>query len=243
MARIPRIYHPEPLQGSREVQLSEQAAQHVGRVLRLGVGAELILFDGLGGEYTACLVESSRRHVRAKLLGFVARDSESPLSITLAQGVSKGERMDYTLQKAVELGVTHIVPLDTERSVVNLKGERREKKMAHWQGVIISACEQCGRNTIAQLLPWQSLDDWLASSVDGVGLLLDHRAETGLEGLSPATALTLLIGPEGGLSGSERTLASTRGYQGVRLGPRVLRTETAALTAIAILQSRWGDLG
>lgn len=242
MSRVPRIYHPEPLQLGATLELSDQATQHVARVLRMSEGDALHLFDGQGGEYQAQIRSCDKRHVTVELLSFDSRESESPLVITLAQGVSKGDRMDYTLQKAVELGVSRIVPLDTERSVVNLKGERREKKMAHWQGVLISACEQCGRNRVPELLPWQSLSSWLTEPLSGLGLLLDHRAEQGLYALPETRALTLLIGPEGGLADTEREQAIQRGYQGLRLGPRVLRTETAALTAIAALQARWGDL-
>ena len=241
MARIPRIYHPEPLQGRDELALHEQAAQHVAKVLRLGVGAPLVLFDGHSGQYQANILAVERREVRVRLGEFEAVDIESPLPITLAQGVSKGERMDFTIQKAVELGVSRIVPLDTERSVVNLKGERRDKKMAHWQGVIISACEQCGRNRLPELLPWQALDSWLAQPPAGIGLLLDPRASEGLTRLPRPEAVTILIGPEGGLSDKERSTAYQLGYHGLRLGPRVLRTETASLSAIAVLQAHWGD--
>lgn len=241
--RIPRIYHPEPLFAHSQVALDDNAARHVARVLRLGPGAELTLFDGNGGEYSATIYEQNKRQVIAKLGDLRKVDLESPLKITLAQGISRGDRMDYTIQKAVELGVSCIVPLSTERSVVNLKGERLEKKLAHWQGVIISACEQCGRNTLPELLPQRTLNEWLASKPAGQGLLLDHRAEASLGSLKISDELTLLIGPEGGLSGQERQHAIDSGYQGIRLGPRVLRTETAALTALAGLQSRWGDLG
>ena len=243
MARVPRIFHPAPLQGQHELRLDDQAAQHVAKVLRLGTGAELVLFDGRGGQYRANILAVERREVRVRLGNFEAVEIESPLQITLAQGVSKGERMDFTIQKAVELGVSRIVPLDTERSVVNLKGERREKKMAHWQGVIISACEQCGRNHLPELLPWQGLSQWLERGPDGQGLLLDHRAPTGLADLGELRDITLLIGPEGGLAPQEREQAYLAGYQGLRLGPRVLRTETASLAAIAVLQARLGDLG
>lgn len=240
--RIPRIFHPQPLANQHRVALDENAARHVARVLRLNLGAELTLFDGYGGEYPATIVELGKRLVEVELGTQRASEVESPLQITLAQGISKGERMDYTIQKAVELGVSRIVPLDTERSVVNLKGERQEKKQAHWRGVIISACEQCGRNTLPQLLLQQHLDTWLQSGIDGTGLLLDHRAETSIDSLHVSGAVTLLIGPEGGLSEQERERALEAGYQGLRLGPRVLRTETAALTALAALQSRFGDL-
>ena len=243
MARIPRIYHPESLQGQSELVLHDQAAQHVARVLRLGAGAQLVLFDGQGGQYPASILAVERREVRVVVGEFEVLDVESPLAITLAQGVSKGERMDLTIQKAVELGVNRIVPLATERSVVNLKGERRDKKLAHWRGVIVSACEQCGRNTLPELLPWQDLEAWLAQPQDGPKLLLDHRADNTLAQLARPSELTLLIGPEGGLADTERAAAYRAGYQGLRLGPRVLRTETAALTAITVLQARWGDLG
>lgn len=240
--RIPRIFHPEQLQANSRVALDDSAARHIAKVLRLVENSPLILFDGYGGEYPATIVGISKRSVEVELSQRVDVDVESPLHITLAQGVSKGDRMDFTIQKAVELGISRIVPLNTERSVVNLKGERQEKKMAHWQGVIISACEQCGRNTLPVLLPMQSLSSWLTHKLDGTGLLLDHRASNTVSSLAQQRELTLLIGPEGGLSEQERENAYKAGYQGFRLGPRVLRTETAALTALAALQSHWGDL-
>jgi 16S rRNA (uracil1498-N3)-methyltransferase len=241
--RIPRIFHPEALCANSRIALGANAARHVGRVLRLGLNDELILFDGRGGEYPSRVIELAKRELWVECGKKQEKSCESPLQITLAQGVSKGDRMDYTIQKAVELGVNRIAPIDTSRSVVNLKGERLEKKISHWQGVIISACEQCGRNTLPELLPLFSLNTWLQQPVAGVGLLLDHRAETTLGGLRlTGDACTLLVGPEGGLSEQERAAALTAGYQGLALGPRVLRTETAALTAVAALQSRWGDL-
>ncbi len=242
--RIPRIYHPAALASSANIELEASAARHVARVLRLREGDELVLFDGHGGEYPAQIVELGKRSVSVACGALRDVDVESPLRVTLAQGVSKGDRMDYTIQKAVELGIARIVPLATSRSVVNLKGDRLEKKMAHWRGVIISACEQCGRNTLPELLPLAKLDSWLAKGSHDSGLLLDHRAEHSIATL-PAPeqqACTLLIGPEGGLSETEREAAYAAGYRGLRLGPRVLRTETAALTALAALQSRFGDL-
>jgi 16S rRNA (uracil1498-N3)-methyltransferase len=240
--RIPRIYQTQRLAENSRITLEEGAARHVARVLRLGPGAPLRLFDGRGGEYAATIVESDKREVNVAVGNFTEVEVESTLSLTLAQGISKGERMDFTIQKAVELGVQRIVPLQTERSVVNLKGERRNKKLEHWRGVIISACEQCGRNTLPELLPMQSLSSWLEKPRQGSGLLLDHRAGSTIDSLSRPDAVTLLIGPEGGLSEGERQQARAAGYTGLRLGPRVLRTETAALTALAALQSRWGDL-
>ncbi|MDH5784463.1 MAG: 16S rRNA (uracil(1498)-N(3))-methyltransferase [Chromatiales bacterium] len=242
--RIPRIFHPESLCDNSRLALASNAARHVGRVLRLREGDELTLFNGCGGEYPATIVELNKRELWVECKERVESECESPLKITLAQGVSKGDRMDYTIQKAVELGISTIVPLNTERSVVSLKGERLEKKLEHWRGVIISACEQCGRNTLPVLSPLTSLHEWLMQPLNGMGLTLDHRAECGVNALSPEhTTITLLVGPEGGLSVAERSAASAAGYHGMRLGPRVLRTETAALTALAALQSRWGDLG
>lgn len=240
--RIPRIFHPRPLSPHSRIALDESAARHVAKVLRLGNGATLRLFDGQGGEYPALIEEIGKREVIVALGEHAPIEVESPLMVTLAQGISKGERMDFTVQKAVELGVQRIVPLDTERSVVNLKGERRERKLEHWRGVIISACEQCGRNTLPELLPMQSLASWLETPQAGLPLLLDHRADSRIATLDKPQALTLLIGPEGGLSEKEREQAYAAGYTGLRLGPRVLRTETAALTALAAMQSHWGDL-
>jgi 16S rRNA (uracil1498-N3)-methyltransferase len=240
--RIPRIFHPEPLEPDSRVTLDDSAARHVAKVLRLAEGSPLTLFDGSGGEYPASIVSVAKRSVEVQLGHRLDVEVESPLHITLAQGVSKGDRMDFTIQKAVELGVSRIVPLNTERSVVNLKGERLEKKLAHWKGVIISACEQCGRNSMPELLPLQPLPSWLQSDANGTRLLLDHRATETVASLQPKGEITLLIGPEGGLSQKEREQAFFLGYTGLRLGPRVLRTETAALTALAALQSRFGDL-
>lgn len=241
--RTPRIFHPSPIRVGEEIELDGNAARHVGKVLRLSAEAAITLFDGRGGEYRASLRCVEKRRVTADVLEFLPREVESPLSITLAQGISKGDRMDFTIQKAVELGISRIVPLNTERSVVNLKGERMEKKLSHWRGVIISACEQCGRNTLPELLPPSSLQQWLQVDDANTHLLLDHRAGTTLGSLATSNAMTLLIGPEGGLSETEREQAYASGYQGLSLGPRVLRTETAALTALAALQSRFGDLG
>ncbi len=240
--RIPRIFHPQLLSANSRVKLDDNATRHVAKVLRLGRGAELILFDGSGAEYPATIVELEKRQVTAATRERRDINLESPLQITLAQGISKGDRMDYTIQKAVELGVKRIVPLNTERSMVNLKGDRLEKKFMHWNGVIISACEQCGRNNLPELLPQQNFDTWLQRGIQGAGLVLDHRAKKTINSLEMCDELTLLIGPEGGLSEQERERALKTGYQGLCLGPRVLRTETAALTALAALQSRWGDL-
>jgi len=241
--RVPRIYHEGTLHPHTELELSENAGNHVARVLRLREQAPLIIFNGNGGEYPAHIVAVEKRRVTVSLQAFVSREVESPLRITLAQGISRGERMDYTLQKAVELGIHRIAPLLTEHCVVELKGERLEKRMEHWRGVIIGACEQCGRNRLPELLPVMTLHEWLKQEGEGKHLLLDHRAEGGIHNLESASSFTLLIGPEGGLSPEEQLNALTSGYQGIRLGPRVLRTETASLVALAALQARFGDIG
>lgn len=240
--RIPRIYTEQPLAPGRELSLEERAARHLIQVLRLKSGAELILFNGDGREYPAQLTAANKHAVRAKTLSASDPEAEPPLTIHLAIGISKGERMDFTLQKAVELGVSEITPLFTKRSVVHLQGERLEKRMFHWQNVILSACEQSGRCRLPQLHTACSLESWLPGRIEGCRILLDHRAAYTLPQLAPPeTEVQLLIGPEGGFSEEERSLAVSSGFQGVRLGPRVLRTETAPLAAIAALQVLWGD--
>ncbi len=236
--RIPRIFLPVPLAPDTLVTLDRMAANHVTRVLRLKPGAELVLFNGEGGEYPAVLEAAAT----ARLCAWRAVECESPLAITLVQGISRAERMDYTIQKAVELGVTRIVPVFAARSVVELRGERLQRRMQHWQGVVIGACEQCGRNRVPALDVAVDLSDWLrAPEAQSLRLVLNHRATTTLSTLPRPAALTLLIGPEGGLDESELAQAERTGFIGMRLGPRVLRTETAAVTALAALQTLWGD--
>lgn len=241
--RIPRIYHPGALASGERICLDDSAANHVVRVLRLRPGATLRLFNGEGGEYVATLSDIGKRHVEVTIGPHHAIEVESPLAITLAQGVAKGERMDYVVQKAVELGVARIVPVISEHCAVNLSSDRQDKRLRHWQAVAISACEQCGRNTVPQIVAPVPLDTWLARTDDALRLVLDPRAEAGMAHLKPTgSALTLLIGPEGGLSDGEITRATAHGYCGIRLGPRILRTETATVAAITLVQARWGDL-
>ena len=240
----PRIYLPSPLTPGTEVALDARAAGHAVRVLRLRVGDALALFNGDGNDYAAELIEIRKEHAVCRILSARERPTESPLHIELAQGISRGERMDYTLQKAVELGVQRIVPLATERSQVKLSGEREEKRLQHWQGIILHACEQSGRSRIPELLPVQRLDQWLATRAKtGQALFLDPEGDASVSGLKPPIdAFSLLVGPEGGLSPAERELAAHAGFLRLRLGPRILRTETAAITALAALQGIWGDL-
>lgn len=240
--RIPRIYVPNPIEANTSLSLEGSAANHLSRVLRLKPDAPLIIFNGLGGEYSAVIRGLTKRNVTVDIGAYQQSERESPLNITLLQGISRGERMDYTIQKAVELGVSRIIPVNTKRTVVNLDDKRRQKRLQHWQGVIISACEQCGRNTLPILDEIRDFRPVVQEASNGQRLLLDHRSEAKLTQLESSPAIRLLIGPEGGLSVEEREFAYAQGYQGIQLGPRVLRTETAALTAIAAIQTLWGDL-
>lgn len=240
---IPRFYCPHRLGPGQMLELPPEAAHHAAKVLRLEAGHEITLFNSEGGEYAATIMHISKNGVTVKTTAFHEREAESPLAVTLAQAISSGDKMDYTLQKAVELGVNHIQPLASERCVVKLAGERAEKRVRHWQQVVISACEQCGRNRVPEVAPVQPLLHWLASlSPETQHLMLAPGAQHSLGELpAPTTPVTLLIGPEGGLSPNEIRAAESRGFTPVRLGPRVLRTETAALTALAAMQTLWGD--
>jgi 16S rRNA (uracil1498-N3)-methyltransferase len=240
--RISRIHHPAPLSSGGRVELSSSAANHVARVLRLAVGAPLILFNGEGGEFDATLDAVDKRRAVARIGAFHNIEREPPLRIWLAQGVSRGERMDYTIQKAVELGVSRIVPLFTEHCGVQLDGDRLEKRVRHWQGVAVGACEQCGRNRIPQINAPLSFHRWLENPGEELRLVLAPDAAHSLTQLPlPDNSVTLLIGPEGGLSDREIALAKAAGYRDVRLGPRILRTETAAVAALAAILATWGD--
>lgn len=242
---IPRIYIPSALQEAAEIPLDARAVNHVVRVLRLRPGASLRLFNGDGNDYHAQLITVRKDQAICRILSAQAQNRESPLDLELAQGISRGERMDYTIQKAVELGINRIVPLETEYGQVKLQGERAEKRLQHWQGVILHACEQSGRTRIPQLLPIQPLMNWLSTrDRQGLAVLLDPDGECTIGHLSPSASgrLTLLVGPEGGLSPAEREQAAADKFKRLRLGPRILRTETAALVALATIQAQWGDL-
>jgi 16S rRNA (uracil1498-N3)-methyltransferase len=238
-----RLYCDLPLSPGAEIVLPDAAARHAVAVLRLQVGDTLNLFNGEGGEYRASLVAVSKREARARLIEFHAAERESPLEITLALGISAGERMDYSLQKATELGVTAIQPLATERSVVKLAGERADKRLQHWQHVVIAACEQCGRNRVPAVAPVQKLFRYLAAVDRNQRLLmLSPDAATPLKRVPPAASVVLLIGAEGGLAPAEYQAAAASGFEPVSLGPRILRTETAPVAALAVLQALWGDI-
>jgi 16S rRNA (uracil1498-N3)-methyltransferase len=243
-----RFYSAENLKISAIIKLSDNAATHATRVLRLNVGDVIKLFNGDGFDYTCELISIKKSEVLAKILAQQEVKNESPLNITLLQGISSGERMDYTIQKAVELGVTAIQPLSTERSVVKLSVERAQKRLEHWQNVVIAACEQCGRAKIPNVAIPISLTAWLGANIHaGSGdaklrILLNPIGAKILSTLPKTTQnIQLLIGAEGGLSQSEIDLATHHSFQSIVLGPRILRTETAALTAIATMQTLWGD--
>jgi 16S rRNA (uracil1498-N3)-methyltransferase len=239
---MPRFYCCEALSPGALIDLPEPVARHAVRVLRLPPGAAMVLFDGQGGEYEAHIEHIDKNRVVVQLGDWRDIERESKLSVTLVQAVQAGEKMDFTFQKAVELGITHIVPVDSRRSVTRLSGERAAKRVAHWQGVAVSACEQCGRNRVPVVDPLEKLEHWLARPVQpGLRLMLAPDAECSLVDLPPARDVQLLIGAEGGLDPQEMVVAKQAGFQAVRLGPRVLRTETAGLAALAALQALWGD--
>jgi 16S rRNA (uracil1498-N3)-methyltransferase len=240
--RVPRIYTEQTLSSGAQAVLEGDAANHIGRVLRLRANSPLVLFDGSGGEYEAVLASVGKREVVAEVGAYRAVEAESKLELTLIQAISRGERMDFTLQKAVELGVSRIIPVSSTRSVVNLDGDRRERRHDHWLKIIVGACEQSGRNRLPQLLPLRTLSEALAAPMEGLGLVLDPSGKSSLGSLPRANSVTLLVGPEGGLDDAEVAQSLSAGFQGLRLGPRVLRTETAALVALAVLQAGWGDL-
>jgi 16S rRNA (uracil1498-N3)-methyltransferase len=239
----PRVYFPSEVAAHRVCELPAQAAHHLAHVLRLAAGDAVVLFDGRGREYDGVLQHVSKARVTVKVADERALDRESPLEVTLAQGISSGERMDYTIQKAVELGVHAVQPLTTERSIVRLDAARAAKRVAHWQSVVIAACEQCGRNRVPEVQPVLTFSVWLASlSGSAARFTLAPNASTRLAMLDrPSSSIVLLVGPEGGLAPRENEDALANGFTPVRLGPRVLRTETAALAALAAMQTLWGD--
>lgn len=238
--RIPRIFVEAEFEPNQTYVLSPEASRYVGRALRLAAGAGLCVFNGKGGSWQAALsFEGSQALVT--LQAFSAADIESPLNVTLLQAIGRGERMDYAIQKAVELGVTAIQPIFTERTVVRLEGERLAKRQQHWLGVARAACEQSGRNVVPAINATLPLTEALAASEADAKLVLAPTASQNRLSTDKPASVALLIGPEGGLSKEEIAEAETAGWQSWQLGPRVLRTETAGSAALAVLQSRWGD--
>ena len=242
--RTPRIFTDSPLNTGSPCELDDNAAQHVGRVLRMQPGQSLRLFNGDGQDYTATITESSKKRVVVNVEDAAPNLTESNLEIVLGQTLSKGDRMDYAVQKAVEMGVTRIVPLVTERCDVKLKGDREDKRLRHWRQIAISAAEQCGRARVPEVCPVMALPDWFDHTDDcDLRLVLHHRTEQSLDTMARPKSVALMIGPEGGLNPEEITAAEAAGFMPVALGPRVLRTETAPVAAIALCQWLWGDIG
>jgi 16S rRNA (uracil1498-N3)-methyltransferase len=241
--RTTRVYVPARFEVGGQVHLDPATAHYLVRVLRLRPGAPLVLFTGQGGEYDATLVRATHRECAVEVGSFRPREAESPIHICLVQAVSRGERMAYAVQKAVELGVQALVPVVTERCQVQLGDSRAEKRLQHWRGIAVSACQQCGRNRLPELRPLMSLADWLREPTAGCKLVLDPTSTASLGEVPPVDGrAVVVVGPEGGLSESEIEMACTAGYEPVRLGPRILRTETVALAAVSALQALWGDL-
>ena len=241
--RIPRIYHNGELSVGLSIKLDEDAANHVGRVLRMQPEQELLLFNGDCHDYQAQIESVSKKQVMVKVCDRTSVANESPINIHLAQGISRGDKMDFTIQKSVELGITEITPIFTERCGVKLKGERLDKKHQQWQKIAIAASEQCGRAKITKINQPIQLNEFLKQKTDQLKLNLHPRATTTIKGLNlPPSGVRFIIGPEGGLDNSEIEQAQDAGYQEIQLGPRVLRTETAALTLLSALQLQFGDL-
>jgi 16S rRNA (uracil1498-N3)-methyltransferase len=237
---VPRFYVDAPLRAGSVCTLSEDAAHHAVHVLRLREQDEITLFNGHGGEYAARIASMQRLRIAIDVLQHRAIERESPLRVTLVQGVSAGEKMDSTVRKAVELGVARIQPVLAARSVARPKGERADNRRAHWQKVVIAACEQCGRNRIPEVLPLVSLADYRAAG--GTRILLSPRGERGLSKLGiDASELTVAAGPEAGFTAEEEAALVDAGFVPASLGPRVLRTETAAVAALAALNALRGD--
>ncbi|MBV7314073.1 16S rRNA (uracil(1498)-N(3))-methyltransferase [Shewanella sp. NIFS-20-20] len=242
--RIPRIYQATELALNCHVSLDEDGAAHIGRVLRMNAGEQISVFNGDGHDYVARITESGKKHVSIEIIDVKVNHSESPLNLHLGQVISRGDRMDFTIQKSVELGVNTITPLFSERCGVKLSGERLEKKIHQWQKIAISACEQSGRSVVPIIRPAMELQHWCSEATAALKLNLHPRAASGISGLSlDNRRVRLLIGPEGGLSPEEIAMTENYQFTDVLLGPRVLRTETASLTAISLLQLHLGDLG
>lgn len=243
--RLTRCHVDLPLSPGQTFALPEAAANHLTRVLRLREGDECVLFNGDGRDHPARLISVGKREVQVEVLSSLAVARESPLRLTLIQGIARGEKMDLILQKATELGVSRIQPVNAERTEVKLDAERLDKRVAHWRSVIVSACEQSGRAEVPELLPPTGLMP-AAQACDAADLrlLLDPAGDLSLARLSPpdGAGIVVAIGPEGGWSPRDREILLASGFLGLRLGPRILRTETAGLAAIAALQSRFGDL-
>jgi len=239
--RVSRLYVDSPLNVGGRIELDDDAAHYVRSVLRLKQDQAIVVFNGQGGEYHARFSEVSRKAVRVEIESHVARDVESPLAIHLGLGISRGDRMDWAVQKAVELGVTQLTPLITGRCVIKFNDDKKQQRFDHWQGIIRHAAEQSGRTCLPALHPVTSFAEWVDMQT-GLRVFLDPYANHSLHDVTPENQrLTLLSGPEGGFSDQEREFARQAGFTAVRMGARILRTETAVLSALTAAQTLWGD--
>lgn len=238
--RLSRIHAEQTLIAGQRVTLDADQAHYLGKVLRARPGQQFLLFNGRDGEFTAEIVAINKRDIELQVLTVSKAIPDSGLQVHIGMGLSRGERMDYAVQKATELGVSSLTPLFTDFSEVKLNADRADKRTTHWQKVAISASEQCGRCSVPVIHNPENLKDWLANVPGGQGFMLDHTGSRGFTGPRP-DAVYLLIGPEGGTSDEEKHLALGAGFCMIRLGPRVLRTETAPVVALTALQLQWGD--
>jgi len=244
---MPRFFVGTSLSPDGVLQLPDDVVRHV-LVLRLQVGDSIVLFNGEGGEYSAELVTIERRAITVKIREFRDIEVEPPYRLSLAQGIASGDKMDWLIEKAVELGASSFVPLTTTRSVVRLAGERALRRHAHWEGIVRASCEQCGRNRLPEVMPVREIATWLGAmprmpAADELRILLSPRASipfSALPGAPPKGPVTVLVGPEGGFSAAEEAAAMDHGFQAVGLGPRVLRTETAGIAVLSALAAMWG---
>ena len=244
--KIPRLYYPQNINTGDTTHLTKELTHYLTKVLRLKEGAHIVLFNGQGGEYSATLQNLSKSSSTATIESFTDPQTDPKLPIHLVQGISRGERMQYVIQKAVELGASNLHPVFTEFCEVKLQGDRAEKRLEHWQSIANSACEQCGRTRLMTIHPAIKLTQWMKENIQTkdqhIRLTLDPYAKTPLSSIaSQPEETTLLIGPEGGLSQSEIELAKQHGFQGIKLGPRILRTETATAAALSVINLTWGD--
>lgn len=238
----PRIYVEAELTLGANLPLDENNFAHLIRVLRMNEGDAIRVFNGSGLEYAARLAEVSKKSASFVITELLSEEAPALLHLHLGQVISKGERMDFTIQKATELGISEITPLVSERCDVRLKGERQDKKLEHWQKIAISASQQSGRNRVPVIHPVQTLEEWLAARNEQIKLVLHPHQQQPLSQYDQPQSVALLVGPEGGFSEAEVAHTLAQGFDGLKLGPRILRTETAALVALSVLQFQWGDL-
>mgnify|MGYP000123053283 FL=1 len=239
--RVSRLYTPDTLNTGQKLELQDDNAHYVRTVLRLKKDQSITLFNGQGGEFLCLINEVSRKRVEVSIVEAIDRTVESPLHVTLGLGISRGDRMDWAVQKAVELGVNNITPLITERCVVKFKADKKQQRLQHWKHIVQHATEQSSRTVLPELAEIMAIDEWMQQQ-HGLKIFLDPYAEQSLAELKPDNqAVTLLTGPEGGFSDKERDMAISAGFTPVRLGARILRTETASLAALSAVQMLWGD--